>query len=160
MKMFTKLMAFPAFLLSYLVLAVPLCFGGELIAPTRTLGGTVEVPGKLIVVSEPPGLEVFLDEDYIGETPLLVKEVKPGLHKLRVKQAETDIYVEPNKTRQISLFKGSFVDIPEKKEEPLKPEPKKQQPTQARRTVVYPSEERQKDLSSWDLFVNGSQPFF
>ncbi len=161
MRMFSKSTVISAFFLSCLFLVTSWSLGGELIAPTRTLGRATETPGKLIVVSEPPGLEVYLDEAHIGETPLLLKDVKPGLHKLRVKHEETDILVESGGTFRISLFKGSFVNIPKPEKVEVKhPEPLQRQPTEARRTVGYPNEERQKDLTSWDLFVNGSQPFF
>jgi hypothetical protein len=159
--MFSKSMVFSAFSLACLFVATSWCLGGELIAPTRGLGGAMETPGKLIVVSEPPGLEVYLDESHIGETPLLLKDVKPGLHKLRVKQEETDIFVEPGGTFRISLFKGSFVNIPKpEKVEVKQPESLQKQPTGTKRTVVYPNEEMSKDLTSWDMFVNGSLPFF
>lgn len=154
-------MVISTFSLFCFFLVTSLCLGGELIAPTRTLGGAMETPGKLIVVSEPPGLEVYLDESPIGETPLLLKDVKPGLHKLRVKKEETDIFVEPGGTFRISLFKGSFINIPKpEKVEVKQPEPLQKQPTEARKTVGYPNEESQKDLTTWDLFVNGSLPFF
>jgi len=130
--------------LTHNILAAALClllffFGGvigfaeELIPPSRTLQNAKEAYGKLTVASEPPGLEVFLDGSKIGQTPIWLKQVKPGPHKLRVKQAETDIFVKPDKTLQISLFKGSFVikEVELEKE----PGPKKELPAKEREMV-------------------------
>ena len=44
--------------------------GGEgPIPPTRPLDGRQEEPARLVVVSEPPELEVFLNGRKIGQTP-------------------------------------------------------------------------------------------
>ena len=116
-----------------LLLAASISFGGELIPPSRTLQGAKEPNGKLTVVSEPPGLRVFLDGSKIGKTPIWLKQVKPGPHKLRVKQSETDIYVKPGKILQISLFKDSFV-IKEAELE-KEPGPEKELPAKGKEMV-------------------------
>jgi hypothetical protein len=100
---------FFAHCLLLLLSATPISLGEELIPPSRTLQDVKEAYGKLTVASEPSGLEVFLDGSKIGLTPVWLKQVKPGPHKLRVRQAETDIFVKSGKILQISLFKGSFV---------------------------------------------------
>jgi hypothetical protein len=41
----------------------------------------------------------------IGRTPAFLKNVKPGIHRLRVKDSETEIYHEPGGTLQINLSK-------------------------------------------------------
>ena len=72
-------------LLAICTFGVTLAFAAEeLIAPTRTLEGRVQFPGRLSVVSEPPELEVFLDGSSIGKTPIWLKEVKVGSHALRI----------------------------------------------------------------------------
>ena len=115
-----------------LCLGMPLGLAGEdLIAPTRTLEGREELPGRLTVVSEPPGLKVFLDGAEIGETPVWLNEVKPGSHTLRVRRSETEVFVEPGKTVTLSYFKRSFIDVPEEKEAAKKPTPESEKLTEA-----------------------------
>ena len=108
-------------LLSFLFLVAPVCLGGELIAPTRTLRGAKEPPGRVSVFSEPVGLDAFLDGSKIGKTPVWLKSVEPGLHVLKVKDSETEIHVLPGKTLQVTLFKGSFIKTVKEKEKVDKP---------------------------------------
>ncbi len=144
-----------------LFFAVSISFGGEdLIAPTRTLEGREELPGRLTVVSEPPGLKVFLDGAEIGETPVWLNEVKPGSHTLRVKRSETEVFVEPGKTVTLSYFKGSFIDVPEKKEVAREPAPEPEKVTERRKVTKPPEEEKPQDLTRWDRFLNSSSPSF
>jgi hypothetical protein len=110
MKDLTKItivLVFGLFLLVYSP-----AWSSELIKPTRALDSTGEKLGKLSVFSEPPGLEVRLEGTIIGKTPILLDEVEPGSHRLRVKDSETDISIEPGKTLQISLYKEKFILIP------------------------------------------------
>jgi hypothetical protein len=93
----------------------------DLIEPTRTLGGTEEPTGQLVVFSEPPGLPAALDGAGLGNTPTAIIEVKGGIHHLQVANSGTDISIQPGKTTQISLFKGSFVKIPVLEQPPLAP---------------------------------------
>jgi len=140
---------------------VPISYGGEgLIAPTRSLEGHQEALGRLTVVSEPPGLEVFLDDSEIGQTPVWVKEVKPGSHKLRVRRSETDVYVETGKTLTLSFFKGSFIVVPKEEEarKELTPEPEKM--AEGRRRVRPREEESPRNLTPWERFLNGTSPTF
>jgi hypothetical protein len=109
----------------------------ELIPPSRTLQDAKEAYGKLTVVSEPPGLNVFLDGSKIGQTPIWLRKVKPGPHKLRVKHSETDIHVEANTTLQISFFKGSFTAKAEK-EEKKQASPEKERPAEETGLVTDP----------------------
>jgi len=84
----------------------------DLIEPTRTLESSSEQPAKLSVFSEPPELLVTLDGSAIGKTPVLEREVKPGLHVIRIKDSETEIDVKPGQPVQFSWIKGSFIKIP------------------------------------------------
>ena len=122
MKIFPKLLflcLFPVFLFGTVTFAV----GGELIQPTRTLKSAEKLPGELSVFSEPPGLDVFLNQSKIGKTPILFMEVTPGTYSLKVKDAETQIYVIPGKSLRLSLFKDKFVQFKEQQEESIqKPE--------------------------------------
>jgi len=93
----------------------PLYVFAELIEPTRTLDSSEKTYGKISVFSEPPDLEVYLDDTKIGKTPLILKEVTSGVHILRVKYAEKEIIILSGKSLQLSLFKDSLIKIPEKK---------------------------------------------
>jgi hypothetical protein len=111
MKILSKIVIFFAF--AYVFLLVhSLALSSELIEQTRTLEPTGESPGKLSVFSEPPGLVVSLDGAGIGKTPVISKVVEPGTHALRVNGEETEIYVVPGKDLRLSLYKGSFIEIP------------------------------------------------
>ena len=116
MRIFPKVL-FLGFFLVFLFVAVPLAGSKELIKPTRTLQSSEKTPGKLSVFSEPPGLDVFLNQSNIGKTPILSMEVTPGAHNLKVETSETEIYVIPGKSLRLSLFKGTFIEIKEKEKE-------------------------------------------
>ena len=111
MKKLTKITIVFVFGFAFLLVYSP-AWSSELIKPTRALDSTGEKLGKLSVFSEPPGLEVRLEGTIIGKTPILLDEVEPGSHLLRVKNSETDISIEPGKTLQISLYKDKFILIP------------------------------------------------
>jgi hypothetical protein len=137
-----------AFLLGYSA-----AWSSELIKPTRTLDSAGEKPAKLSVFSEAPGLEVALEGTIIGNTPLILDEVKPGSHRLRVKNSETDITIEPGKTMQISLYKGKFVLIPATDDKP----PKQSQtaettPTKSKPPPPPAEEKRSKELSPMERY--------
>lgn len=126
--------------------------GEDLIPPTRTLEGPVILPGKLTVVSEPPELKVFLDGSEIGQTPIWLKEVKPGLHTLRVHESKTDVFVDPGKTVTLSFFKGSFIDVPPEQEE--QPAPQETKPPEARkRTRPRKEEATGNALTRWEWYL-------
>ena len=74
MRIFSKLL-FLGIFLSLLFVVVTVAESGELIKPTRTLQSSEKIPGRLSVFSEPPGLDVFLDQSNIGKTPILSMEV-------------------------------------------------------------------------------------
>jgi hypothetical protein len=95
-----------------LLLINNLAFASDLIEPTRTLNGMDHNEGKLSVSSEPPRLEVRMDGALIGETPVELKAVEPGVHVIQVKTSEIEIYVKPGKSVKLSWFKGAFIEIP------------------------------------------------
>jgi len=95
-------------------------FASDLIEPTRTLDGMGHNAGKLSVFSEPPGLNVKMDGTLIGETPVELRAVEPGIHVIQVKASEIEIYIKPGKSAQLSWFKGSFIEIPVELEEARK----------------------------------------
>ena len=137
-----------AFLLGYSA-----AWSSELIKPTRTLDSAGEKPGKLSVFSEPPGLEVALEGEIIGNTPVFIDEMKPGSRRLRVKNSETDITVEPGKTLQISLYKDKFVLIPATdKKPPKQSEMAETTPTKPKPPPPPTEEQRPKELSPMERY--------
>ena len=106
-----------------LLLIANLSAAADLIGPSRTLKTAANEPANLDVLSEPPNLDVTLDDTFIGKTPIFLPDVKPGTYQLRVRDSETTIYVEPGSTLRISLFKGEFINIPVKKAEPVVQQP-------------------------------------
>ena len=161
MRRVGKLISLCFFLLSYLSFTGPLCLGGELIQPTRTLQDKGKTTGKLTIVSEPSNLDVFLDGSNIGKTPVWSQEVNSGLHSLRVKNAKSDIYVEEGKTLKVSLFKGSFITVLEEEKKLEEKYEAKQKKVEKERKTSEPSEPREKKgLSDWDRFISGSSPTF
>jgi len=159
MRISSKRIGLSALLL--LFTGVPISFGGHgLIAPTRSLEGHQEPLGRMTVVSEPPDIEVFLDGSEIGQTPVWMKEVKPGSHKIRVRRSETDVLVEPGKTVTLSHFKGSFIVVPEEKEAARKPTPESEKLAERRERMRPREEERPRDLSPWERYLNRTSPNF
>ena len=143
-----------------LVFGVTLAFAAEeLIAPTRTLEGRVQFPGRLSVVSEPPELEVFLDGSSIGKTPIWLKEVKAGSHALRIDKEETDLVVDTGERVTISFFKGAFIDISKKMEAVEEPRPAAEMPREGE--VKRPRrEEEREDIIRFQQFLNRNFDFF
>jgi hypothetical protein len=140
----------------------------ELVEPTRDIEGQKpESKGRLTVLSEPPGLKVYLDGKGLGKTPAFMLEVKPGIHKLKVKDSETEFYLEPGKTMKISFFKNEFIEIPvetkaqEKKPETIQPgQPSAPPPVQPSPQEVRTQENRNRAKERWMRFVDGSSPSF
>ena len=123
-------------------------WSSELIKPTRALDSTGEKLEKLSVFSEPSGLEVTLEGTIIGKTPLFLDEMKPGSHRLRVKNTETDITIEPGKTLQISLYKDKFILIPATDKKPSKqPETEETDLTKSKPPPPPAEKQHPKELS-------------
>ncbi len=150
-----------AFAVFVYALAYPLSPTAELIEPTRTLQGTSNAPGNLTILSEPPELVATLDDNHIGKTPIFLKNVKSGIHRLRIQKSETEIYVAPGGTLQISLFKGEFIKLPVAEKEPVKRQVLKEKKVNETQTIQQtPHEEQKNPLTPWERFVNGSLNHF
>jgi len=143
-----------------------LATSAELIEPSRTLEAEPETTGRLTVLSEPPGLKITLDGDSLGKTPAFMVEVQEGVHTLRVKDSQTDIYVKPGKTLKISLHKDEFILIPVK-EKPVEEEPATEVTTEKPVTsVATPRDpiqqkvdrDRRQSQQRWQRFIDGSSP--
>ena len=146
--------------LCVLVLTLSVCFAGELIEPSRTLQEAGRTWGSLTIFSEPPQLEVYLDREKVGQTPLWLRKVETGLHTIKVAHAETSVRVEKDERIKVGFFKGSFVIS----SEPTKEKPKVVQQLE-RQTVAPPrgqseEEEKRKDLTLWEKYVNGTLKHF
>jgi hypothetical protein len=149
------------FMLSAVALmAGSLSFAGQLIEPTRTLGGPENTWGGLTVFSEPPQLAVYFDGEKVGTTPLWLRHVVTGPHKLKIEEAEKDVHVEKGKTARIGLFKGSFVTFSAVKEEKAASEAPKEAPPQTSFAAPTTEEQRSSDLSLWERYINGSLNHF
>jgi hypothetical protein len=94
-----------------LLINIP-AFAADLIEPSRTLSSPAESAGELSVFSEPPELDINMDGTQIGKTPVVGQKVEPGIHVIRIKDSETEIYVERGKLTKLSWFKGAFIEIP------------------------------------------------
>ncbi len=116
MKIKLNLLIFFVFVYVFLMIQ-SLCVFAELIEPSRTLKGQQKPMGRLSVFSEPPELDVLLDGVEIWKTPVISKEITSGVHILRVKDTEKEITILSRKSLQLSLFKDSLIEIPEKKAE-------------------------------------------
>jgi PEGA domain len=160
MRLYWKAVGLLALLL---FVGIPVKLGADdLIPPTRTLDGPGRRLSRLTVVSEPPGLEAFLDGSKIGDTPVWHREVEPGLYTLRVGDSESDVFLAPAKTSIISYFKGTFVDVSKAREAAREkaPEPEKPASTEGAGRVLPREDRRPRDLSLWERFLTGISPSF
>ncbi len=138
----------------------------ELIEPTRTLKKTPDAPGQLTIFSEPPGLVVKIDQTPVGQTPLRIKEIAPGTHRLQVSDSATEIHLEPGMTFHISLFKNKFIQFQAVKKEPMEPteaEPYPKTATWAPEPSPEQLKTKENNRKAWDRwvqFVNGSSRHF
>jgi len=155
MRIYAKLNIF-CFFFAFLFVAATFAAGGELIQPTRTLKSSEKAPGTLSVFSEPPGLDVFLNQSKIGKTPILSMEVTPGAYSLKVKDVETKIHVIPGKSLRLSLFKGSFIQLSEPKKKTVqKPETETTEKKPAESARKQKGYQPQYDPGYWPLKPGG-----
>ena len=98
-----------------LLLASSTVWSADLIAPSRSLSGSIDEKATLSVSSEPPGLGVTLDSTSIGKTPVIEKEIEPGSHVVRIADSEAQIYASSGKSIKLSWFKGTFIEMPIRK---------------------------------------------
>ena len=155
MKIKLNLMIFFVFVYVFLMIQCLSVFA-ELIEPSRMLEGQQKPMGRLSVFSEPPELDVLLDSVEIGKTPVISKEVTSGVHILRVKDIEKEIIILPEKSLQLSLFKDSLIEIPEKKAEaPTQPRLEKKMATEEKKTEYSNRDKKQYDPFYWPMNPNG-----
>ena len=133
------------------------CLPAELIEPTRTLDST-EAAGKLSVYSEPPEIEVSVDGQKAGKTPMLSMSLPAGEHTVRVRSTEFNVTVSAGKTTAVSWFRGEIIRIPE---EPSSfgrgsaASPQGQEPPQRRTPPPAPQEKLPNEPFYWPLNPTG-----
>ena len=155
MKIKLNLMIFFVFVYVSLMIQ-PLYVFAELIEPSRTLDGQQKPLGRLSVFSEPPELDVLLDSVDIGKTPVISKKVTSGVHILRIKDTEKQITILSGKSLQLSLFKDSLIEIPEKKvEAPTQPRLEEKMATEEKKTEDSNKDKKQYDHFYWPLNPSG-----
>jgi hypothetical protein len=156
MRFSSKALGLSAFSWSLLSVLAGLCFGGELIAPTRTLEEPGQRWGRLAVFSEPPELKVLLNGENVGRTPLWLDKLEAGFYVLKVAGAETEIIVTEAKPTKIGLFKGSFVAFPEAEKEATHLSSEAPGPHQTPQLEMTQEKQRKKDLTMWEVLIGGS----
>jgi hypothetical protein len=155
MKIKHNLMIFFVFVYVFLMIQSLSVFA-ELIEPSRTLEGQQKPMVRLSVFSEPHELDVLLDGVEIGKTPVISKEVTPGVHILRVKDAEKEIIILSGKSLQLRLFKDSLIIIPEKKAKaPTQPKLEKKIATEEKKTEDPNKDKIQYDHFYWPINPRG-----
>ena len=155
MKIKLNLMIFFVFVYVFLMIQSLYVFG-ELIEPSRTLEGQQKPMGRLSVFSEPPELDVLLDGVEIGKTPVISKQVTSGVHILRVKETEKKITILSGKSLQLSLFKDSLIEIPEKKAEaPTQPKLEEKMVPEEKKPEDSNKRKKQYDPFYWPLNPSG-----
>ena len=160
MKTTLNLGTIAGFFLCVLVLTLSVCFAGDPIEPTRTLQEAGKTWGGLTIFSEPPQLDVYLDGEKVGQTPLWLRKVETGLHTIKIGHAQTSVRIETDKRLKVGLLNGSFVIS----SEPAKETPRVSQPSEQQAVAPPQSQagedERTEDLTLWEKFVNGSLKHF
>ncbi len=89
MRIFLKIVLCLGVSFVFLIVTVTFSKSGELIEPTRTLQSFEKTSGEISVFSEPPDLDVYLDNSKIGKTPIASIKIEAGIHLLKVKDSET-----------------------------------------------------------------------
>ncbi len=128
----------------------------QLIEPSRTLEGRQKRMARISMFSEPPELTVFLDGVDIGSTPVISKELTPGVHILRIKDTEKEMFFPPGKTLQLDFYKDSLIEIPETKAEST-PQPESVEKTMPREkeTDDFRKDREQYQPFYWPLNSRG-----
>jgi hypothetical protein len=145
---------------SLLFVAFNLCFGAELIEPTRTPREPGKEWGGLTIFSEPPQIEIYLDGEKVGLTPLWLREVKTGPHTIKIGHSQTTVRVDKDQRLKVGLFKGSFVISSESQREKPKVEQNREEAGLMPSPPQTEEERRSEDLTLWEKFVNGTLKHF
>lgn len=155
MKLKWNVIIFFVFVCVFLTMQ-PISVFAELIEPTHTLKSQEEPMGTLTVFSEPPELDVVLDGNKIGKTPVISMEVRAGDHVLRIKDTEKEVSILPGKSLQLSLYKGSLIEIPEKNLGSSKqPKLEEKRTTEAKKPRVSEEEKIQDRPLYWPFNPRG-----
>ena len=143
-----------------MLLAITYCFGAELIEATRTPTEPGKAWGGLTIFSEPPQIEIYLDGEKVGLTPLWMREVETGPHTIKIGHAQTTVRVDKDQRLKVGLFKGSFVISSESQKEKPKVEQNRQEAGSMPAPPRTEEKQRSEDLTIWEKFVNGTLKSF
>jgi len=147
MRIFWKIIFSFCVFITFLLVMATFSISKDLIEPTRTLQSFEKTSGEISVFSEPPKLDVYLDNSKIGKTPIASIKIEAGIHLLKVKDSETKIYVVSGKSLRLSFYKGSFIEIQEKeKEKPKKPD----ETSTEKKKPDAPAEEKKEPEPKYD----------
>jgi hypothetical protein len=141
-------------------LGAEICGGDELIEPTRKLGGIEKQWGGLTLFSEPPQMDVYMDGQKLGSTPLWLHRVEATQHVLQIGGVETSIQIKKGKTSRIGLFKGSLVKLPERDQRTVPSKTAKRQESRRTSSQQQPKHQKNEDLTLWERYINGSMKHF
>jgi hypothetical protein len=75
--------------------------------PVPAIATSKSTTGSLQVASRPSGAQVFVDDNLIGTTPLLLSNVAPGSRRLRIELPgysiwTTAVQIEPSERVRVS----------------------------------------------------------
>jgi hypothetical protein len=146
--------------LAVLLLGMGISGGDELLEPTRNLGGPEKQWGGLTLFSEPPQMDVYMDGQKIGRTPLWLRQVEAKNHDLKIGEIETNVQVKKGKTVRIGLFKQSLVKFTEVEQLAAPSETTKKSESQRPSRKDQSKKQKKEDLSLWERYINGSIKHF
>lgn len=129
---------------------------------TKQMNGQVimlDVPlpfkGSLVVESKPDMANLYIDNEYVGQTPKLINDIVVGQHELRLTKEGYKDYIGP-----IIVKKNERTQVEPKLESLPKPKPKKEEkPKKTKPIPVNDSIEKQGEKSVWFVSANAAYSF-
>lgn len=129
---------------------------------TKQMNGQVimlDVPlpfkGSLVVESKPDMANLYIDNEYVGQTPKLINDIVVGQHELRLTKEGYKEYIGP-----IIVKKNERTQVEPKLESLPKPKPKKEEkPKKTKPIPVNDSIEKQREKSVWFVTANAAYSF-
>ena len=126
---------------------------------TKQMNGQVimlDVPlpfkGSLVVESKPDMANLYIDNEYVGQTPKLINDIVVGQHELRLTKEGYKEYIGP-----IIVKKNERTQVELKLESLPKPKPKKEEkPKKTKPIPVNDSIEKQGEKSVWFATANAA----
>ncbi|MBQ6307978.1 MAG: PEGA domain-containing protein [Bacteroidales bacterium] len=111
--------------------------------------------GSLVVESTPDIADLYIDNDYVGQTPKLINDIVVGQHELRLTKEGYKEY-----TGSIIVKKNERTQVEPKLEALPKPKPKKEEkPKKPKPVPVNDSIKTQGEKSVWFATANAAYSF-